>query len=59
MLINQMYWQSIWAECVKTIEQTPRHQSHTWEEERAFFRRLTKLYHTSFLRYRRAAYSGI
>ena len=51
MLINQMYWQSIWAECVSGIKHTPRHKLHTREEEQVFLRRLEKLRHSSFLRY--------
>ena len=53
VLINQMYWQNVWSSCVDQIKRTRLHQAHTREEEQAFSRRLSKLRHSSFMRYGR------
>ncbi len=53
MLINQVYWRNVWAACVNHIKHSPLQQAHSRQEEEAFSRRMTKLRHSSFLRYER------
>ena len=53
MLVNQVYWQGVWARYVNRIRHSAQTQSHSREQEQAFSRRLGKLRHLRFVRYER------
>ena len=51
MLIQMLYWQTLWTRSVATGEANNSHKANSQEEQAAFTRRLAKFSQMRFVRY--------